>query len=399
MRVMSRSLPRPTAVALLTLLALVGALALHAAQAHAALPFRLPTLKPKAPPTPVVQPVQAPLSADPAGPARGTMILVHAGGWAGHDGYAQSELLKNPGDLFLARGWRVVSIDYEEGTGGLQDVLNAAGAELARNSSAGPLCVYGESSGAHLALMAAAKLRAIDCVIGVGTPTDLHQYTVEASVSADDRVKLVSGQIMRLFGTTPETTAAWNLVALAPSIHADVLLVHEVDDELVTASHAQRFQAARPTTQLIELAPGDKNDPSTDFMHGTVSDIGRGQYMSGIGAFADRAVGARAAERVASSKGCSQVARSVAEIGAKGLFSALRCLARKDARALPSSSGRWRETSVKLRGEVNAARVWRFLRSTKSGQRALAATARRRAKVTVRTGDRSRVTLRAARKR
>lgn len=396
---MSRSLPRRTAVALLALLALAGVLALHAAPAHAALPFKLPTLKPKAPPTPVIQPVQAPLSADPAGPARGTMILVHAGGWAGHDGYAQSELLKNPGDVFLARGWRVVSIDYEEGAGGLQDVLNAAGAELARNSSAGPLCVYGESSGAHLALMAAAKLRAIDCVIGLGTPTDLHQYTVEASVSADDRVKLVSGQIMRLFGTTPETTAAWNLVALAPSIRADVLLVHEVDDELVTASHAQRFQAARPTTQLVELAPGDKNDPSTDFMHGTVSDIGRGQYMSGIGAFADRAVRARAAERVAARKGCSQVTRPFAEIGSRRLLSALHCLARKDARARRSSSDRWRETSVKLRGQVNAARVWRFLRSTTSGQRALAAAAKRRAKVIVRTGDRSRVTLRAARKR
>lgn len=395
---MQRLLSRPAAMALLVLLALAGVFALQAAQAQAALPFKLPTLKPKAPPTPVIPPVQAPVSADPAGPARGTMILVHAGGWAGHDGYAQGELLKNPGDLFLARGWRVVSVDYEEGAGGLQDILNIAGSELARRSSDGPLCIYGESSGAHLALMAASKLRAIDCVIGVGTPTDLYQYTVEASASADDRVKLVSGQIMRLFGTTPEATAAWNLVSVAPSIRADVMLVHETDDELVTASHAQRFQAARPTTQLIELEPGDRNNRATDFMHGTVSDVGRGQYMSGIGSFADRAVSARAAERDAARTGCSQVARSVTEIGPKGLQSALRCLARKAAATLPSDSGSWRETSVKLRGEVNAARVWHFLRSTRNGQRALTAAARRRAKVIVRTGDRSHVILRAARR-
>lgn len=392
---MQRSLPRRPLTALLALVALACALCLQAAPAQAALPFKLPTLKPKAPPTPVIPPVQAPLARDPAGPARGTMVLVHAGGWAGHDGYAQEELLKNPGNLFLARGWRVVSVDYEEGAGGLQDVLNVAGSELARGSSTGPLCIYGESSGAHLALMAAARMRAIDCVIGVGTPTDLHLYTAEAAVSSDDRVKLVSSQIMRLFGTSPEATAPWNLVSLAPSIRADVLLVHEADDELVTPAHAQLFKAARPTTQLVELAPGDKGNRSHDFMHGTVSDAGRGQYMAGIGAFADRAVTAGNAERGAARMGCSQVTRAVEQIGPKGLQSALRCLARKEASSLPRDPGRWRETNVKLRGTVNAARVWAYLREKASGRRALAAAARKRAKVIVRTGDRSRVTLRA----
>lgn len=398
-RRMQRLIPRPAALVLLALLAFAGVLALQASQAQAALPFKLPTLKPKAPPAPVIPPVQAPLAADPAAPARGTMILVHAGGWAGHDGYAQDELLKDPGDLFLARGWRVVSIDYEEGAAGLQDVLNAAGAELARQSSNGPLCVYGESSGGHLALMAAARLRAIDCVIGVGTPTDLHLYTAEAAMSSDDRVRLVSSQIMRLFGTTPDATAPWNLVSLAPSIHADVLLVHETDDELVTGAHAQLFKAARPTAQLVELEPGDKSNRSHDFMHGTVSEAGRRQYMDSIGSFADRAVAARDAERLAAGKGCSQVTRSVAVTGANGLQNALRCLASKEASRLPRSPGGWRRTSVKLRGNVNAARVWNHLRRTTSGRRALAAAARRRAKVSVKTGDRSRVTLRAAHKK
>jgi acetyl esterase/lipase len=380
---------------LLTLLALAGVLCLQATQARAA----LPTLTPKAPPVPVIAPVQAPISADPTGPARGTMILVHGGGWAGHDGVRQNDLLESPGDLFVARGWRVVSIDYDEGAAGLPDVLDAAGAELARRSSDGPLCIYGESAGAHLALMAASRLSAIDCVIGVGAPTDLYQYTVEAAASSDDRVKLVASQIARLFGTTPASTAAWNLVTLAPAFDADVLLVHEADDELVTASHAQRFQAARPTTQLVELAAGDQADPRTTFMHGTVSDVGRGQYMASIGAFVDRAVAGRVADRGAARSGCSQVARSVTQTGPKGLQSALRCLVRTAARRAPSGSARWRQTSIKLRGEVNAARVWASLRATKNGQRALAAVARRRAQVTVRTGDRSRVTLRATRTR
>ena len=393
---MPRFLPRPALIAL-ALLALLGAFALQASQAHAALPFKLPTLKPKAPPTPVIPPVQAPIATDPAGPPVGTMILVHAGGWAGHDGYAQSELMKDPGSLFVARGWRVVSIDYEEGQAGLQDLLNIAGADLARGTSNGPLCMYGESAGGHLAVMAAARLRAIDCVIGVGTPTDLHLYTVEAASSSDDRVRLVSSQIMRLFGTTPEANAPWNLVTLAPSIRADIMLVHETDDELVTPQHGNLFKAARPTTQLIELQPGDKNNPRSDFMHGTVSDLGRNQYMSNIGAFADRAVAGRNAEREAGRMGCPQVTRPVTEIGADGLQRALRCLAGKES-SLPSTAS-WRETNVNLRGSVNAARVWAYLRAKTSGRRALAAAARRRATVIIKTGDRSRVTLRAARRR
>ncbi|MGH2900113.1 MAG: hypothetical protein ACRDMZ_15670, partial [Solirubrobacteraceae bacterium] len=178
---MPRSETLPPAPALIASLALAGLLALLLApRADAAL--RLPILQPK-PKPPVIQPVQAPISADPAGPARGTMVMVHAGGWAGHDGHAQNLLYQTPGDIFLARGWRIVSVDYNEGAAGLQDVLDAVGNELARKSTTGPVCLYGESSGAHLAVMAAARLRAVDCVMGLGTQTDLLLYESEAAVS------------------------------------------------------------------------------------------------------------------------------------------------------------------------------------------------------------------------
>jgi acetyl esterase/lipase len=396
---MSRSIAR---IALVASVAVAGLFGLPAAQADAALPFRLPSIfrpKPK-PAPPVIPPVAAPISADPAGGfARGTVIMIHAGGWAGHDGYAQDQLMKSPGNLFVERGWRVVSIDYDDGPDGLQDVLDAAGAELARGTGDGPLCLYGESSGAHLALVAASRLRAIDCVIGLGTPADLSLYQVQGSASADARVRLVASQIGKFFGTTLEQTAPWNLVTLAPTIHADVLLMHEADDTIVPPIHSLRFQAARPTTQVVGLEPGDPNDPSTDFMHGTISELGREHYSAAIGAIADRAVAARDAERNATRTGCSLVNRSLGEIGLPGLQTGLRCLARKDAESLRAGKGSWRQTSLKMRGEVNAARVWGYLRGTKSGRRALAAAARRQAKVMVQTGDRSRVTLRATRPR
>jgi acetyl esterase/lipase len=396
---MPRSLAR---IALVTLVAVVGALGLHAPQADAAFKFELPSIfrpKPK-PAPPVIPPVAAPVSADPVGGvARGTVIMVHAGGWAGHDGFAQDQLMKSPGNLFLERGWRVVSLDYNDGTEGLQDVLNAAGAELARRTGDGPLCIYGESSGAHLALVAASRLRAIDCVIGLGTPADLTLYQAQGSASPDARVRLVVSQINRFFGTTLEQTAPWNLMALAPSIHADTLLLHEADDAIVPPIHALRFQAARPTTQVVMLEPGDPSDPTTDFMHGTVSQVGRERYAAALGAFADREVAARAAELDASRTGCALVNRSLGEVGLPGLQVGLRCLARKDAESLRAGKGSWKQTSVKMRGEVNAARIWGYLRGLASGRRALAAAAKRRAKVIVQTGDRSRVTLRATRTR
>jgi dienelactone hydrolase len=389
---MSRSLASFTLVAFV---AIAGLFVLQVPQADAAV-SQLPSIvKPKP-----VPPVAAPISADPAGGrARGTVIMVHKGGWAGHDGVRQDRLMQSPGKLFLERGWRVVSIDYEEGSEGLQDVLNAAGGELARGTGDGPLCIYGESAGAQLALVAASRLRAIDCVIGVGAPADLAFYQEQGSASENGQVRFVANRISRFFGTTRDQIASWNPTSLAPTLHADVLLVHEADDTLVPPVHDRRFQAARPTTQLLVLEPGDPSDRATDFVHGSVSQLGRARFESALGAFADRAVADRATERNATRTGCSRVNRSLDEIGLRGLQAGLRCLARKDATSLRARTGGWGQTSVKLRGEVNAARVWGHLRTTRSGRRALAATVKRRAKVTVQTGHPSRVTLRATRSR
>lgn len=378
--------------------ALAGLLGPSTAQAGVAFPIVLPLLARPAPAA-AIPAVAGPISADPpGGVTRGTMIMVHAGGWAGHDAYAQDLLMKTPGDLLLQRGWRVVSIDYDEGTSGLQDVLNAAGAELARKSGDGPLCMYGESAGALLALVAASRLRAIGCVVGLGTPTDLALYESEGSASGDARVRQIASRMSRFFGTTAAEIAPWNLVSLAPSIHADVLLMHESDDAVVPATHSSRFQTARPTTQTVELEAGDAADPATAFVHGTISDAGRAQYASAIGSLADRAVSARDDDRSASRTGCARVGRSIAEVGLTALQNALRCLAHTGVRWLSAGIGAWRQTTVTMRGEVTAARIWASLRGTKSGRRALVAVATRRAKVAVRSGDRSRVSVRVTRR-
>jgi acetyl esterase/lipase len=389
---------RPVTVAVRALVAVVLMLGICAPSANAALPWRLPLFEPKKPPAPPpIAPVAEPITVDPVGPVKGTMLMVHAGGWAGHDANAQEQLIKSPGDVFLQRGWRLISIDYNEGTAGLQDVLNSAGAELTRKTGDGPLCIYGESSGAHLALVA--KLRAIDCLIGLGTPTDLALYQSEATTSPDDRVRMIAERMVRFFGTTPEQIAPWNPVSLAASNHADVLLMHEADDTVVSAQHALRYQAANPTTQVVELEAGDPNVRKADFKHGTVSDVGRARYATSLGAFVDRAVANRDAERAAGKTDCARTARPISEIGLPAMQNALRCLARQDASVRSTDAGRWQQTTVRLRGEVNAARVWSLLRTKASGRLALQAAAQRRVKISVQTSERSRVTLRATRTR
>jgi len=377
------------------LAAIVSLLCLGAPQANAASLWDLfkPPPRPAAAPIPAVG---APIAADPAtGPAVGTMIMAFGSAWAGHHAPRQQELMSRPGELLRQRGWRVVSIDYEEGPAGLQNVLDTVGSELARKTSAGPLCLYGESSGAQLALVAASRLPSIDCVIGVATPTDLALYEAEGRSALDKTVGQLAERIGKLFGTTTEALAPWNPVALAPAIRSDVTLIHESDDPLIAASYATRFQAARPTTQVVMLEPGA--DASVRFAHGTASDAGRARYAAAVGSFADREIEANNAERSAARTGCAQVKLTLAEAGRRGLQSALRCLALKDSRSLPGRVGAWRRSVVRMRGEVNPARLWAALRRSAGGRSALLATAKRRARISVLSGDPSRVTLRADR--
>ena len=101
------------------------------------------------------------------------------------------------------------------------------------------------------------------------------QMEADGDTSSDPNVQIAGERIKRFFGTSAEQLAPWNPVGLASSIRADVLLLHEIDDPLVPAVHAARYQAAQRTTQVVELEPGDPADPSTKFRHGTVSALGR----------------------------------------------------------------------------------------------------------------------------
>jgi fermentation-respiration switch protein FrsA (DUF1100 family) len=97
-----------------------------------------------------------------------TVLLLPHGGWAA-DGPGGVRALRPVARRFVAMGWRALTTSYAPGTAGLATV--AAGWRAA--SRAGPACVYGESSGAHWALVLATRNRAVRCVVAAAAPTDL----------------------------------------------------------------------------------------------------------------------------------------------------------------------------------------------------------------------------------
>lgn len=351
------------------------------------------------PAQPAPQPVRSPSSAlvaSPAGAPRGTMLMVHGGGWQGPAALAQRRLMTMPGEALTQRGWRVVSVDYRAGAAGLQDVLDAAGAEVVAPAG-GPLCIYGESSGAQLALVAAARLSAVDCVVAVGPPTDFEAYQAEAQASNDSDRQIIATQMATVWSTVPAERAPNDPIEVAGSIAANVLILREADDPLIPIEQVDNFVGARPTTQRVELESAPGSDLDQFFLHGTLSDAGRSEYRAAVGSFVDRAAVAHDADLDAERTGCGGVTRSVTQGGATRMQKALRCLARTVVRARSSRAPRARTTIRRVRGEVNAARAWQLLRASTSGRRALAALAAGRAKTTVRSGDPTRVTLRMQR--
>src|SRR4051812_6344835 len=94
-----------------------------------------------------------------------TVLLLPKGGWNA-DGPGAVRALRPVARRFVALGWRAMTTSYANGTAGLQTVRAAW--RIAHAS-----CVYGESSGAHWALLLAARDPDVRCVIAAAAPTDL----------------------------------------------------------------------------------------------------------------------------------------------------------------------------------------------------------------------------------
>lgn len=356
---------------------------------------------PAEPPPPPNIPVSAPVVSSAATGVRGTMVLIHGGAWRGPDPVHQKRLVDQPGQMLVQRGWRVVSVDYKKGQAGLQDVLDTMGQEILQPNGK-LLCLYGESAGAQLALVAASRISAVDCVIAAGPPTDFQAYLADPLSKTDEARKYVAQTIQDVFGSSPQATAPWEPVRVAGNMEADALLMRQADDPLIPPDQIERFRAVRPTTQAVELEAGDPSQEDQVWLHGTLSANGRNTYLSSIAGFADRALANHQAALSANRLRCGGANRRLSRIGIDRFRRALRCLARRSVGAsrVSSASLTRHTTTTPLLGELTAARVWATLRKTRAGRRQLATLGRGRANASVHVGSPSRLVVRPrARKR
>jgi acetyl esterase/lipase len=175
--------------------------------------------QPAAPPLVPPVPEQALVASPPT--VQGTMLMVHGGGWAGPAPRSQKALMTMPGETLSQRNWRIVSVDYGEGAAGLQDVVDAADAELTKPTG-GLLCIYGESAGAQLALVAASRVAGVDCVVAFAPPADFEAYQTEVQRSNDAARQIIAKQMASVWGSTAEDRAPADPVKVANAISGDV---------------------------------------------------------------------------------------------------------------------------------------------------------------------------------
>lgn len=110
-----------------------------------------------------------PRSAKPRG---SVVVLIHGGGWRGDLRSFADSLMYSYIDDLTRWGHRVYNVGYRSGGASLPDVRNAID-RVSRTHRKAPICLAGESAGAHLALVAAKRSKRIKCVVDIAGPPDL----------------------------------------------------------------------------------------------------------------------------------------------------------------------------------------------------------------------------------
>jgi fermentation-respiration switch protein FrsA (DUF1100 family) len=151
---------------------------------------------------------------------------------------------------FVAMGWRALTTSYANGPAGIATVADAWREASAR----GPACVYGESSGAHWALVLAARDPAVRCVVAAAGPTDLVTWPQQLRGP-------IRGEARRLrtaaFGADPAVLERWSPAASWPAHDCvRLLLLTARNDPIVPYAQAQELQRRASHSTLIQMRPG-----------------------------------------------------------------------------------------------------------------------------------------------
>lgn len=223
-------------------------------------------------PTPALgadAPLAAPIAKTPGSRPRGTVMLLPASGWASPTRTQQGAVWSRLAPTLFGAGYRVVAIDYARGaTEGLASVRRAVLAESKRPRT-GPLCLYGESSGGHLALLAGNRMPQVDCVITFGTPVSFTALVDQVAAHPDNLGYASALQTVR--DTFGGDWAGWEPADLRTPMRVPALTMICADDLLIPLAQAEML----PGAESFIAPSGDLDDPSDAYVHGSISRSGK----------------------------------------------------------------------------------------------------------------------------
>lgn len=204
--------------------------------------------------------VYAELNRARPGPTRGTMILLHQGGWAA-SGASAVRSLRPVARRFQRMGWRTLNTSYSNGRPGLRDI-EAAFRYSDRRWGRDPICAYGESSGGHWALVLATT-RPLDCVVAAAAPTLLPAW-VDGFARGRER-RHWSRVIHSVFGSR-RGALELSPVTRWRGRRVPVYLLYAGNDPIVPTSQGRQMERVAPVSELFVLPGG-----SAPFVHSKVA--------------------------------------------------------------------------------------------------------------------------------
>ena len=186
-------------------------------------------------------------------PARGTVLLLHGGGWHGGLGAAADEVMSASIEPLVEWGYDVANLGYRSGARSLEDATAAFDHLRRRLGPDEPLCLYGASAGAQLALITAARRGGeVDCVVSLLGIPDLVQF--------GSRPKSEQGEAL-----AREAFGAADLGELSPvnntgRIEAPVLVAATPCDAYTELADQRELVRRLDRAELAVIAPGDDVD-------------------------------------------------------------------------------------------------------------------------------------------
>ncbi len=192
------------------------------------------------------------LSLNPADEApKGTVLMIHGGGWHGGLGAAADRVMGQYIELVRSWGYDVANLGYRGGADSLTDALDAFDHLRETLGPGEPICLYGGSAGAHLALAVAAKRGAsVDCVIDFLGPPDLEEWGSRPNSDAGRNLAVEAFGEERLAELSPvnnvERLVSPVLVAAAPcDVYIEIEAQREFVDAVNDAGGEARFSLLR----------------------------------------------------------------------------------------------------------------------------------------------------------